>query len=61
LLAVPNYTRTNREELPPEAGPLAADPSFYLGANPATPPAPQGEPGQRFARPPVSIVWIQKA
>src|SRR5262249_13295888 len=59
LLAIPNYARTNRDQdLPPEAGPLAADPSFYLGPNPATPP--QQEPGQRFRRPPSSIVWIQK-
>jgi hypothetical protein len=60
LTAIPNYARTNRDpELPPEAGPLAADPSFYLGANPATPPA-QGEPGQRVRRPAASIVWIQR-
>jgi DUF1680 family protein len=58
LTAIPNYARTNRDaELPPEAGPLAADPSFYLGPNPATPPA-QGEPGQRPRRPPASVVWI---
>jgi hypothetical protein len=63
LTAIPNYARTNRDpELPPEAGPLAADPSFYLGANPATPPAQQqGEPGQRVRRPAASVVWIQKA
>jgi DUF1680 family protein len=65
LTAIPNYTRTNRDpELPPEAGPLAADPSFYLGENPATPPPqqqPQGEPGQRPRRQPVSVVWIQQA
>ena len=62
LLAIPNYARTNRDpELPPEAGPLAADPSFYLGANPPPPPQPAGEPGQRFRRPPISIVWLQKA
>jgi DUF1680 family protein len=60
LTAIPNYARTNRDpELPPEAGPLAADPSFYLGANPTTPPA-QGEPGQRVRRPAASIVWIQR-
>jgi DUF1680 family protein len=58
LTAIPNHARTNRDpELPPEAGPLAADPAFYLGPNPATPPA-QGEPGQRYRRPPASIVWI---
>jgi hypothetical protein len=61
LLAIPNYTRTNRDpELPPEAGPLAADPSFYLGPNPAAPPQqPQLPPGERPRRIPVSVIWMQ--
>ena len=59
LLAIPNYTRVNRDkDLPPEAGPQAADPSFYLGAN-AQPPAPQ-PPAERRSRPATSIVWIQQ-
>lgn len=66
LLAVPNYARVNREkDLPPEAGPLAADPSFYLGPNarqPGAPPVTAAQQGQRrVPRPAASIIWIQKA
>jgi DUF1680 family protein len=63
LLAIPNYTRVNRNmELPPEAGPMAADPSLYLGANaqPRAVPQPEEEAGRRRMRPAVSVVWIQQ-
>lgn len=59
LMAIPNYARVNRDkELPPEAGPLAVDPSFYLGAG-----ARQPNPQDRNQRPgpPVSIVWMPRA
>lgn len=64
LLAIPNYARVNREaELPPEAGPMAADPSFYLGSSIQPPLLLQqtAQQGQRPVRPAVSIVWIQRA
>ncbi len=60
LLAIPNYARVNRDkELPPEAGPLAADPSLYMGptAQSAGAPVSQHAP----PRPPVSIVWMPRA
>jgi uncharacterized protein len=64
LLAIPNYARVNREkDLPPEAGPLAADPSFYLGPTAQQPGAAQAatQQGQRRApRPPASIIWMQR-
>jgi DUF1680 family protein len=57
LLAIPNYARVNRESsLPPEAGPMAADPSFYLGANAQAPPPMSQE--QRRALSVTSVVWI---
>ena len=60
MLAIPNYARVNRDtDLPPEAGPMAADPSFYLGANAQAPSAP-AQQGQRRGRPPSSIVWMQQ-
>ena len=61
MLAIPNYARTNRNpELPPEAGPQAADPSFYLGPT-AQRPA-QGQQGaRREQRTVISAVWIPKA
>jgi DUF1680 family protein len=64
LLAIPNYARVNREKgLPPEAGPLAADPSYYLGPNPRTPPGydPGDQTGYARGRPPVSAVWVRRA
>jgi uncharacterized protein len=63
MQAIPNYTRTNRDkDLPPEAGPLAADPSFYLGPNAQLPKPPTpAEQGQRRTRPTASIIWIEKA
>jgi hypothetical protein len=62
MLAVPNYTRTNRNpELPPEAGPQAADPSLYLGAAAPRPTQASQIQGQRRApRPVVSAVWMAK-
>jgi DUF1680 family protein len=59
LQAVPNYARTNRDkELPPEAGPLAADPSFYLGPTAQQPGAVQ--PQRRGPRPVASVIWMQR-
>jgi hypothetical protein len=58
LLAVPNYARLNRDQdLPPEAGPLAADPSLYMGP---TAQRPEGQAARRVPRPPASIVWITR-
>jgi len=60
LLAVPNYARTNRDkDLPPEAGPMSAEPALYLGAG-AQPPAPPPEEPRRQL-PAASIVWMQRA
>jgi hypothetical protein len=60
MLAIPNYARTNRDkDLPPEAGPLAADPSFYLGAAARQPEAVQQQE-RRGPRPPASIIWMQR-
>ena len=60
LQAVPNYVRANREKgLPPEAGPLAADPSLYLGPTAQRPSAPQDGP-RPAPGPPVSIVWMPR-
>jgi hypothetical protein len=63
MLAIPNYARTNRNpELPPEAGPQAADPSLYLGAAAQRPTQAAQIQGQRRApRPVVSAVWMPKA
>jgi DUF1680 family protein len=59
MQAVPNYTRLNRDKsLPAEAGPLAGDPSFYMGPS-AQRPEPQGG-GRREPRPPASIVWMPR-
>jgi DUF1680 family protein len=61
LLAVPNYARLNRgPELPPEAGPLAASPSYYLGSAPLPPEVEQAmtQRGPRGMREPSSIVWM---
>ncbi len=59
LLAVPNYTRTNRDkELAPEAGPLAADPSFYLGPTAQQPGSVQQQ--RRGPRQVASEVWIEQ-
>jgi DUF1680 family protein len=62
LLAIPNYARTNRDkELPPEAGPLAADPSFYLGPTAQQPGGQQPAQGpRRGPRPAASIVWVKQ-
>jgi DUF1680 family protein len=60
LLAIPNYARVNRDkDLPPEAGPLAADPSFYMGPAAQRPGAEQGE--RRGPLPATSIIWIKQA
>lgn len=62
MLAIPNYARANRnEDLPPEAGPLAAAPALYMGPTAQRPKevAPGG--GTPPAPPPVSIVWIPRA
>jgi len=60
MLAIPNYARTNRDhDLQPEAGPLAADPSFYLGATAQKPEAVQ-QPPRRGPRPLASEIWIQE-
>ncbi|MBI4905499.1 MAG: glycoside hydrolase family 127 protein [Acidobacteria bacterium] len=59
LVAVPNYARLNRRKLPPEAGPIAADPAFYLGASAKSAPTHEIEP--RARRVPVSIVWMPRA
>jgi DUF1680 family protein len=61
LLAIPNYARVNRDpDLPLEAGPLAADPSLYLGSNARAAGTLQAgaQQGQRRDRPAASIVWI---
>jgi hypothetical protein len=64
LLAVPNYARTNRTPgLPPEAGPMAADPSFYMGPGTKSPQALEAAAEQRKRRqrrPPVSVVWMKR-
>jgi len=64
MLAIPNYARVNRDkDLPPEAGPLAADPSLYMGPNAKQPGSLQAsaQPGQRRTpRPTASIVWIER-
>ncbi len=64
LLAVPNYARLNRDkDLPPEAGPLAAAPSFYMGATAQRPealPAAAQQGARRVPRPPASIIWITR-
>jgi DUF1680 family protein len=61
LIAIPNYARVNRDpELPPEAGPMAADPSYYLGEN-AKPPERPVQQGPRPRRQPVSVVWMPRA
>jgi hypothetical protein len=57
LLAIPNYARANREkDLAPEAGPLAADPSFYIGPNARQPG--QGDAPRRAERP-ASVIWMR--
>lgn len=63
MLAIPNYARLNRDkDLPPEAGPLAADPSFYMGPTARQPEPPSvAEQAQRRARTPSSIIWIETA
>jgi DUF1680 family protein len=58
LLAIPNYTRVNREkDLPPEAGPLSADPALYMGPNARKP-----ERGEERRTPPApaSIIWMDQ-
>jgi hypothetical protein len=64
LMAIPNFARLNRDkDLPPEAGPLAAHPSLYMGPTaqrPATQAATQ-QAARRGPRPPVSIVWLPRA
>jgi hypothetical protein len=64
LLAVPNYARTNRDtELPPEAGPMTADPSYYMGPGTKSPKAIEAAAEQRKRRerrPPVSVVWMKR-
>ena len=60
MLAIPNYARMNRETgLPPEAGPLAADPSLYSGPTAQRPGPPQEWTPVRSS-PPVSIVWMPR-
>jgi DUF1680 family protein len=65
LLAVPNYARANREkDLPPEAGPLAVDPSRYMGPTAQRPPVAQAgaqEAPRGAMPPPVSIIWMPRA
>ena len=59
LLAIPNYARTNRDkDLAPEAGPLAADPSFYLGPTAQQPGSVQQQ--RRGPRQVASEVWIEQ-
>ncbi len=63
MLAIPNYARVNREkDLPPEAGPLAADPSFYMGPNAQQPGQQAGaqQEQRRGPRPSASIIWMQR-
>jgi DUF1680 family protein len=61
FMAIPNYARLNRnQDLPPEAGPLSADPSLFTGPQAQRPQPP--EPGtRRERRPPASIVWLPRA
>lgn len=62
LLAVPNYARVNRiKGLPPEAGPLSADSSLYMGPGAQQPEAPGPQDRRPGPRPPVSIVWISSS
>lgn len=64
MIAVPNYARLNRnQDLPPEAGPLSADPSLYMGPNAQRPSPPQSGQGalRRTPRQPSSIVWMTRA
>jgi DUF1680 family protein len=62
LLAIPNYARVNRDkELPPEAGPLAADPSLYMGPTAQSAGAPHAVSQHAPPHPPVSIVWMPRA
>jgi DUF1680 family protein len=59
--AIPNYARLNRDKtLPPEAGPIAADPSLYLGPSALSPEQQEQQRQEqlRSRRPAVSIVWI---
>jgi DUF1680 family protein len=64
LMAIPNYARINRDpELPPEAGPLAASPSYYLGNAPLPPEVEQEMAQQRGRRPmreASSMVWMAR-
>jgi DUF1680 family protein len=61
LVAVPNYARLNRnKDLPPEAGPLSADPSLYAGPSARQPAPPQADGRRRVPRPAASITWIQQ-
>ena len=60
MMAIPNYARVNREkDLPPEAGPLAADPSFYMGPTARQPAAPEQGP-RRGSLPLASVIWIRQ-
>lgn len=62
LLAIPNYTRLNRQkDLPPEAGPISASPDLYMGPNAKAPERPQGGRPRREELPPASIIWIRRA
>jgi hypothetical protein len=59
MLAIPNYARTNRDQdLPPEAGPLAADPAFYMGPTAQQPGQQQGRDGA--PRPVASLIWMAR-
>jgi hypothetical protein len=61
LQAIPNFARVNRDkELPPEAGPLAADPSFYLGPTAQQPGQQQASGQRRGPRPVASLVWMRQ-
>jgi uncharacterized protein len=58
---IPNYARVNRDKtLLPEAGPIAADPSLYLGPSALSLEQQQQirQDQLRSSRPAVSIVWI---
>jgi DUF1680 family protein len=62
LLAVPNYTRVNRQkDLPPEAGPISASPALYMGPNAREPERPQSADRRREVPQPASIIWIKQA
>jgi DUF1680 family protein len=62
LLAVPNYTRANRQkDLPPEAGPISASPALYMGPNAREPERPQSADRRREVPQPASIIWIKQA